>query len=67
MELDGHAYPAQPHETHEIDEGLLYPFSGGRRGWDILLPLCERVEISVEEAPLRFVVRDGQVSFRKRQ
>jgi hypothetical protein len=67
-ELDGHEYPAQPHETHQIDEGLLYPFSGGRRGWDVLLlPLCDRVQVAVEEAPLRFVVRDGTVCFRQRQ
>jgi hypothetical protein len=65
-ELDGHEYLGRPHGRHLVEEGLLYHYPGSRQNRDLLLPVCDRGEIDVEYAPLRFMVRDGQVFFTQR-
>jgi hypothetical protein len=34
--------------------------------WDFLLPVCDASAIDPADAPLRFLVRDGQVLFSRR-
>jgi hypothetical protein len=66
MELDGHEYPGRIHRPHRLEEGIVYHYPGYRYGGDVLLPLCEHDEIDLEDAPLRFHIRDGTVSFSRR-
>jgi hypothetical protein len=65
-ELDGHEYPGRLHRPHRLDKGLLYAYPGYRHDGDLLLPVCGPDEIDVEDAPLRFIVRDGVVAFSMR-
>ena len=54
------------HKPHPLDTGVLlgYPFDTGQPGF--FLPVCEETDLHPHDAPFRFQIRDGTVSFTQR-
>jgi hypothetical protein len=58
--------PPFPHPHHDVQQALLLPVPPDMSYPGALVPICERIEIPPQHAPLAFVIRDGTVYFRQR-